>query len=95
MAVPAPRLARANATSSRLGRVHTIRIPDSLWDIHVEQAFHEDRRDGVSEIVRDVMEVHARELLSAAGIVVDPKDPVTDEHAMRYGEVMAAVRKQQ
>jgi|1185.fasta_scaffold208943_2 hypothetical protein len=64
--VPAP--SQAAATSVRLGRVHTIRIPEPLWQTIQAQAAHELRRDGASEIVREIVEDHVRQLLVRKGI---------------------------
>ena len=71
-------------SSIRLGRVHTIRIPDPLWDLHKTRADELLLRDGVSEIVRDLLENHGREILRAKGIKIGDSEHITQDHADRY-----------
>jgi hypothetical protein len=78
-------------SSVRLGRVHTIRIPDPLWDLSKTRADELLLRDGVSEIVRDLLEEHGREILRAHGIEIGDRETITQAHAdLYYDRVFAA-----
>jgi hypothetical protein len=93
MAVPARalRLTR-DRPAPRPSRVHTVLLPDSVWDVYVETAFHEQRKDGVSEIIRELVEVEGRTLLRDAGVDIADDELITDSHAERYGKVLEARR---
>lgn len=71
------------AESPRLGRVHTIRIPEPDWAIESMRADHEDRRDGVSEIIREQVNEDVRGFLAQHDIHVGAREKVTDEHVER------------
>jgi len=78
------------STKDEPRHIHTIRYPDPLWAASVTCARVEGRKEGVSEIVRELSTAYLRPKLRAAGIAIDDDEDITAEHAAAYARACSA-----